>query len=1662
MDDGSPGLGVGFDIDFGDSFGGLKTLDQLIGSTAASAVREFQRIQGAVSGGMDLKKASQEWVALGRETRSASQEFARAEREIEGLTRQLERQNATFGMSRQEQQAAKIAAAALKAEQLGMTEAVGRLRTEETLLNDQRAKAAAATAAEAQATREAAQAFHMFEAAARKGAEAMREAAAAAKAVEIERHAQELRSASLAYQMFEARARDGARAMREAEVAARALALEKTAQEARSAALGFQMFEARAREMAQAAREAAAAEALIAREAADVRAALDPMFAAQRRFDDEMNRADRLIRAGALSQREYAAETHRAREALAAHARQVAGTGDTIAAGSKRFTQGVDDMEKSVRRQGFAVQQLAIQSPDIVQGLLTGQKPMTVLIQQGGQLVQIAMMAQGGIRGFAAEIGMFAVRFAPLIGLVGAATAGFALFHRWINQGVTNDDLTRDLGKITGGANATKAELFKLKDETVTWADTSKALFEVVGKDVASVFVGDMAKMGKDVKEILGDLTSYGRTALASLYAGVAGTKSYLGELEKGGAIGFAKTVGKALIGQGDTKLLEKTYGAAYDAADTYLTKLGTRVRKAAVENARDRLADKIGYNAPTAAKVDRHAEQLARQAEAEEKQIAGQYKIAAAYRVSGAAALIAEAHVKAETSAILKRGDAEQFVSRQIRLAIAQRVSDAARTAAGMREQAVQQELVNADVAAGVIPAERADELLKDRLADLPLLNALEAARTVKTQEGTRAVEEANKALADARAARDALTDSERRKALQGAQASADDRLAQLDEEIRLIGATDAARVRSMAIFNATQEARRRNFTGPEAAKLIETQATIASKELERQVRTDALNASLTHQADLLDGIATNVTNAARGMADAFGEVGRAIGDTAAIFAQFRADQQRLTDVYRQQLLVAKQMPAGDARTAALRRANAQYEVRTATAQIGLYGDMASAAKGFFNERSRGYAAVMAAEKVFRAFEFAMSVRSMVQDVSETIASVANSGARATAAGAEGVATQSTLPFPFNLAAMAATAAALVAAGVAIIGGGGGKSSAPVTNSGTGTVFGDRSAQSESVTRAIAGLKEVDLLMLNTSRQMASSLRSIENQIGGVASLVVRSGNVDASSGITEGFQKNIVGSVLSKIPLIGGILGGLFGSKTEVVGSGLFGKAQSLGGILNGGFDASYYSDVKKTSSFFGIKTGSKTSTKYSAASGELEGQFTMILRDFNSAITAAAGPLGVATDEIKRRLSGFVVDIGKVDLKGLTGEQIQEKLTAIFGATADRMAAGAFPGFERFQKVGEGLFETIVRVSSTVEAVTASLDLLGTSARGLGVDAKVGLAAQFDSLSAMQSAIDAYAEAFYSPAERNAAKLAQLGTVIAGLGVAMPGTLAGFRALVEAQDLTSAAGQATYATLIQLAPAFADLKQSMEDAKSAADILAERQGLERQLLELAGNTAALRALDLAKIDVSNRALQEQVWAVQDAQAAAKAAEELRQAWSSVGDSIKAEIDRIRGLTSTDTVGGFSVLMSRFNVATAAARAGDQEAAKSLPQLSQALLSAAANAATSRQELDRVQAQTAASLDATYAAISLFTGGTASGSTNPVDQIAAAAATTSAGNGSADTLTQMAALRDELVDALEKLRAESVPALNSIASSAGKAARTLENVSSDGGDAISMRVAS
>jgi len=1679
MDEDGPMLGVGFAIDFHDSFGRLRSLDDLVGTTQANIFREFQKMEAAAKGALDLRGATAQVTTFGnaasRELQAATRDIAKAETAGEALVRQLERQNSTFGKSRAELRSMKVETAALAAEQAGLSELAGRLIDNEIALL---AKEAAAADAAAQARVNAAERAAQAELASLRAVNSQLAERAQLEAA-IERNTG----------VGRARATDAGATFS----ALSARAAEEEARAAASAAAAEKRLADEHERLAAMVRGSHAAQMADAEAAERLRMATDPLYAATKRLNEEIAESTRLYHSGATAPAEYA----RQQQVLVERLNNVGIAGEA--------------MHKSLGRGSGTLTQLSFQLNDVATMAASGAPAFQIFATQAGQIFQVAQMAEGGLKGFAAEIGnaakavlLFTVSNPLILGLAvaaGALAAGLKLIQNEANEGEPMKKYAESLG-------LSAKEMRHMTDVTVTYGDTAKAAFQLAGEAIWGAIGGGVSDTWDEMKAwlswaaegtgayfnllisrgvrayeairttwkqfpaVFGDVffsaVNYAIEAINNLIKrSISGINSFI--TSSNGILGKVGLALPTLSAPQIDKVKNQYAGAADKVAKAWngvlsekinrdyigdgAKAIGDRAQQIARERIRKQAEDK-GYLDPEKGKTDRHAEQLAREAAAMEAQIKNLYALADAYNVSGAAALVAEARVKAESDAIKKRADIEELVERQIRLAIAQRVSDAAKSTASMRDQAAIQEQVNAQVAAGLIPAQRAADLVRDRIADLPLLAAIEVAQqrglAVETAHATRELEFQQQA-------RERLRVAAVNAQVETSLASSKDRLAELHEELRLIGETEEARARSMATFKAQQEVA--NWTGADpakAAEYIRLQGDIAAQTVVNAQAQRNYNDELAFTADRWDLIANNVKNAARGMADAFGAAGRAIGDVAAIYADFQATQARL-DADRRARVTA----AGHDQVA-IERANAKYALATATSQIGLFGDMTSAAKGFFKEHSAGYKAMAAAEKTFRAIELAMSVQAMIQNALETAGVVTNAAVKATAEGTAGIAKQSQLPFPLNIVAMGATAAALIAAGISVIGsfGGGSKNTLPKANDGTGTVLGDASAKSESIKRSIDALKEVDTTMLTYSRQMAASLRSIEDQIGGFAALVLRTGDVNANGDVAQGFKPNAIGSALGAIPLVGGILKGLFGTKTKVVGSGLFGDNQTLGDILSGGFDASYYSDVQKKKKLFGITTSTKYSTKYTDADAGLENQFTLILKQFDDAILAAAGPLGESTDAIKSKLNGFVVDIGKIDLQGLTGDEIEEKLSAVFGAAADKMATAAFPGIERFQKAGEGLFETLVRVSSTVESVSSSLGLLSSSAATMSIDAKLTLADQFDSVSDFTSAIGAYFDAYYSKEEQAAAKTRQFAQVFDSLGLAMPSTLAGFRSLVEAQDLTTAAGQSTYATLLQLAPAFADLQTAMNGAKSAADILSEQQDLQRQLLELQGDTAAIRALDLAKIDPSNRALQEQVWALQDAKDAANAAEQLRQAWTSVGDSIMDEVNRIRGLTDGSSAGSFALLQGQFNAATTAARAGDQDAAGKLVGLSQSLLTVAGNTATSRQELERVKAQVAASLEGTYALIGAITG--ASNPSSTVAALSAAATATEAAGGTAPNT-------DELGDELRAVRAELVQLrsdVNSgtaaIASNTGRIATKLDDVTAEaGGNAISVAAA-
>lgn len=404
------------------------------------------------------------------------------------------------------------------------------------------------------------------------------------------------------------------------------------------------------------------------------------------------------------------------------------------------------------------------------------------------------------------------------------------------------------------------------------------------------------------------------------------------------------------------------------------------------------------------------------------------------------------------------------------------------------------------------------------------------------------------------------------------------------------------------------------------------------------------------------------------------------------------------------------------------------------------------SLTKSMFNEESKGYKVVSKLEKAYQASKIAfalwqkkdaiamlaLELKGMLTSAATFVTTTATKLAAQlgfnVAKGTEAVLTQGSGDPYTAFPRMAAMAAAVAALGVAIGSiSGGSTGSFTAANNGTGTVFGDSEAQSASIANSIDLLSENSDLMLPLTSAMLRSLRNIESNIGGVTNLILRQ-STGQGFNITDGFNQNAIGGFLEKAgnsffagigdflginKMLGGLLGGLFGSKTTVQGQGLFGGAQSLGDILSGGFDLQEYIDVQVKKKTFGVTTSTKNKTQFVEANKELEKQFTLIFGGFYDSILSATDILGANTEEVKTKLENAIINIGKIDLKGLNGEQIQEKLEAVFGAAADSLAQQGFAGLDEFQTVGEGYYETLIKVATGVEQAKYFTDRLNVTA-------------------------------------------------------------------------------------------------------------------------------------------------------------------------------------------------------------------------------------------------------------------------------------------------------------------------------------------------------------
>ncbi|WP_413219089.1 phage tail tape measure C-terminal domain-containing protein [Tritonibacter mobilis] len=179
----------------------------------------------------------------------------------------------------------------------------------------------------------------------------------------------------------------------------------------------------------------------------DLRAKYNPVFGVIRQYKQEVSEIRAAHLEGAFSADEMAAAISRSRQAALA----------SIGA-YKGSAQAIQQMSHASRGANMRLQQMFFQVNDIGVSLAGGMNPFVVMAQQGTQIAQIYGFGNGGVGGAFKDIGRLIGGFIKRMPILTAAVAAGSLAVAGLRKEIN------ELGK-----------------ETVSFGDTAKAVFQVIG-----------------------------------------------------------------------------------------------------------------------------------------------------------------------------------------------------------------------------------------------------------------------------------------------------------------------------------------------------------------------------------------------------------------------------------------------------------------------------------------------------------------------------------------------------------------------------------------------------------------------------------------------------------------------------------------------------------------------------------------------------------------------------------------------------------------------------------------------------------------------------------------------------------------------------------------------------------------------------------------------------------------------------------------------------------------------------------------------------------------------------------------------------------------------------------------------------------------------------
>jgi lambda family phage tail tape measure protein len=411
------------------------------------------------------------------------------------------------------------------------------------------------------------------------------------------------------------------------------------------------------------------------------------------------------------------------------------------------------------------------------------------------------------------------------------------------------------------------------------------------------------------------------------------------------------------------------------------------------------------------------------------------------------------------------------------------------------------------------------------------------------------------------------------------------------------------------------------------------------------------------------------------------------------------------------------------------------------------------------------------------------------------------------------------------------------------------------------------------------------------------------------------------------------VAGQILIPIPGIGAAIGAAIGG---YLGGSLFGgkwqtKDQGIQlGVEDGDLSAKQFEYQKKKGGLF---SSNKKRTRLSALDPEMQASLDATYDATEGAVLGLFDRLNVNLND--GVLDGLNVAATKISTKDKTAEQIQEEVTKWFSSTADSMASAINSA------TGSGLdgynVEALTAFVQNLESVNSVMTNLNVGLFDVSVtggkmaEQLSAMAGGFDALSAR---VNTYYANFFSETEKADDTLEAVNKQFANLNIALPETRKGYRDMIEALDVTTEAGRSMFITLTGLAG----------NAAASYSILEQRAAAAEEAQKAAAEAAQKAAEEAAKaiVDSLMGAVNAAYGAVQRAVAAEQKA---------VTEAYNARVTSLNDMLSTagSNVSDLTGVSNDLGTALKRLRGDSDEAVKALRNQAQATLQGALEKARS-----------------------------------------------------------------------------------------------------------------